>query len=169
MLLLWRGAEPRPPKELGRWLAAASVVAFVIAVAGVGALYAGYARLCDMAPDRAFASLESDPEVASAQLLREFPRDPRSHWLRGRHLASQGKYQEAEKELRTALADRDPLEVLFKPHLEHTIRSDLAQVLMAEKKADEAHREAERVCRTPDRELLAGTDLCVTVLPRAAR
>ena len=160
LLFLWRGAEPRPPKKLGRVLAAASVVVFVIAVAGVGALYAGYARIGDIAPDSAFASFESNPEVVAAHLMREFPRDPRSHWLRGQQLASQGKYPDAEKELRIALADRDALEVLFKPQLEHSIRSDLARVLMAEKKADEARREAERVCGTPDGELLAGTDLC---------
>jgi hypothetical protein len=112
-----------------------------------------------MAPEKALQAVQLEPEAASARLIRDFPHDPRSHWVRGKLLESQGKLEEAEQELRLALAARAVLQTLFKPRLQRSIESDLVRILLDENKADEARRVA-RVCATPERELLSGTGLC---------
>jgi rhomboid protease GluP len=160
LLRLWSRIEPRPPRGLGRRLATASVLLFLIAAVRVGVLHPGYAQLGDMAPEKALQAVQLEPEAASARLIRDFPHDPRSHWVRGKLLESQGKLEEAEQELRLALAARAVLQTVFKPRLQRSIESDLARVLLDENKADEARRVAEAVCATPERELLSGTGLC---------
>jgi rhomboid protease GluP len=160
VLRWWASTESRPPANLGRWLASACAVMFLVAVARAGLLYPAYAHLDEMAPASALRAIDSNPDIESARVLRDFPHDPRSHWLRGRVLASQGKFPDAEKEFRAALAYRPALRILFKPQLQRTIESDLARVLVAENRADEARRTARLVCATPEKELLADTGLC---------
>jgi rhomboid protease GluP len=100
-----------------------------------------------MAPQQQLEAL-SDAELGEriADLTKQYPRDPRLHYILAAKLAKEEHLDEAAAELRLALADPDVLKRVYKPELEVAIRAMLAEILVYQKKPDEAAAAAAPAC-----------------------
>ncbi|MHB1845050.1 MAG: rhomboid family intramembrane serine protease [Deltaproteobacteria bacterium] len=133
----WRPEEPNPPwRGLARTLVLAA-----IAVLGVGAVESARAfpeliLESQLAPEERFADFDSALKQ-SAELVREFPHDPRARYVRAISLAEAQKTVEAEGELRSGLAER-LLRRAYEPKLEIGMRKLLGQLLGADGHGAEA-------------------------------
>ncbi len=88
----------------------------------------------------------ADAGARAAQLVRSYPKDPRSHMFQGEALAARKDNAGAERELRAAFALIEAHLSIFEPRLESAIRYDLAAALFNERKQDEAKDIARPLC-----------------------
>jgi rhomboid protease GluP len=100
-------------------------------------------------PDRLPNGLAAGREK-SADLVKAYPRDPRSHMYRAMALREAGDREGAEREWRAALGEEAMLRIFFKPGLERLIRSNLAAALNESGKVTEAREIARTVCESDE-------------------
>lgn len=158
LLRLWRRDEPRP-----RFLPVARALAYLAVIAFAGSLYAARRHYPTYAADVAFSAadllvpdehLPADLEAAKAEVEtwgKDYPRDPRVHYYRALRFADERKLDDAESELRAALAEHEIIDRAFSNgRLETMIRSTLCALLVAQGKHTEARQEARSVCANAD-------------------
>jgi rhomboid protease GluP len=90
---------------------------------------------------------DADVAAQAEALVKAYPNDPRSHFYRALTLMDTDA-PGAERELRKALAEKDVLEIEFKPEFEIEIVAYLAQTLITEGRAPEAKLEAKPYCHS---------------------
>jgi membrane associated rhomboid family serine protease len=149
---IWKDEGPAPRwANPARMLASFGVLLFVIAIHRATTLYEQYARTAGLIPESKMPAADSTIQGEGPGLIRQFPNDPRSHWLQGRvyQLYKVHDLGNAERELRLALADPS-LETRFLPQLRRKIEFDLAQLLMDTGRAQEALALAKPFCSTAD-------------------
>jgi rhomboid protease GluP len=88
----------------------------------------------------------SDPTLA---LVTQYPQDPRSHMFRAISLAKTNQLDQAEEEIRDALAEQDALRNDMPSSLQTSLHGLLALIVLSEGQRDEAMAEARPVCTAP--------------------
>ncbi len=105
---------------------------------------------------------DADAKAHSAELVKQFPSDPRAHLMRALALMDARDDNAAEAEMRTALAANAALPGMFTADLDYRLRTVLALILQHNDKPDDARREAGAVCasQAADRDNLEKAGLC---------
>jgi hypothetical protein len=115
-------------------------------------------------PREQLPKTDDDLAARALTLVSTYPRDPRARFFRALALSRANDHAGAEAELRRGLAEKELLQNYFTRDLEVLLRSALAQTLMAQKRVEDARREARPVCNAgPDGsvpELLKPLELC---------
>jgi rhomboid protease GluP len=103
-----------------------------------------------MLPDKGWAA---QPQAAA--LVEAYPHDPRGRLQLAHAYVELDNYVNAEREIRMALAEREIIQRDMRPDFEAFLRNYLVGVLAAQKRYDEAEREARPLCKLhpTDREL----------------
>jgi len=139
---LWPREARRPS---GSWVAVMIAGAyFAIAALAVVPLWHPYSEVAMLVPHWP----ENPPELEglTAQLARDYPRDPQVHYLEANGFLKQGKLAQAEGSLRLALTDADQLQDVISPAFEAEVKAILADTLHKEGKLDEAKVVAGPAC-----------------------
>ena len=87
-----------------------------------------------------------DPTLA---LVARYPQDPRAHMFRAISLAKTNQLDQAEEEVRAALAEQDVLRNDMPSSLQTLLHGLLALIVLGEGQRDEAMGEAKSVCAAP--------------------
>ncbi len=145
LLATWRPERPRPPM---RPFAAAACLA-AVGVLGWGALASARAfpalvAETQLVPEDRISDLEAAVKQ-SADLVRDYPHDPRAHLVRALAYGRAQQPEEAEAELRTGLGERLLREV-YKPALEVGMRTMLGRLLLSEDRKPEAVQAVAPAC-----------------------
>lgn len=99
-------------------------------------------------PDDQLPTTDDDAKSRSADLVAQFPRDPRSHLFRAVAYLSTNDLPNAEQQLKAGLSEKEILQKLFvKLDLEIRLRTILAAVLVDQGKSTEAKDIAQPVCK----------------------
>jgi rhomboid protease GluP len=148
LLGLWKAEDPVP----GRRPIARAVV-------GVGclALLAGAAEVlrhravdeAALAPESALPRNPAQRNARLADLVAQYPNDPRTYHALAARQFQERKYADAEASLRKALSLDRALTVYFEPGLGVQIRATLAWMLMSEHRDAEARDVAKPLCDLP--------------------
>jgi rhomboid protease GluP len=146
LLVAWRKADPLPP---------AKPVAFAIVALGCAALafavsQGALRRAAEdpgLVPANAIPSGQPQQARRLAELVSQYPRDPRTHMALGAQQWQDGRQAEAEASFRRALALEHTLTFYFDSRLAVQIRAGLVGVLMDQRKEAEAREEAKPLCR----------------------
>jgi rhomboid protease GluP len=151
--VLWNTSrEVRPRPRLATVL---TTLSFILSVVAIGSAMPGYRARAEEArldPIKLLVKDGSIPEDVheAASTVAEWgkghDRDPRVHYYRAVKHLDQEHAQDAERELRAALAEKAVLKRFFDRKLEVTIRTLLVAVLRDQERFDEARREAEAIC-----------------------
>lgn len=159
--LLWFNWDDEAPARRWRYparlLAGLGVFSFTIAIARAGTLHEQYASTAGLIPSSEMPGGDEATLRLSPALIRQYPDDPRSHWLQGRvyqlyKVEDPGWVHDpgnAEREFRLALAD-PLLETRFLPELRRKMEFDLARLLLETGRPNEAVELAGPFCRTAD-------------------
>jgi rhomboid protease GluP len=122
---------------------------------GVAALQAGrvwprWRHLSGLVPSEEFSAARksSDSQAAYAKLIETHPHDPRLLAMRGEWRHQHGDLEGAESDVRAALAEEGALQVVFSEALTQALHGELALVLKARGRLDEAKAEAAPICLT---------------------
>jgi rhomboid protease GluP len=163
LVLVWRREAPLPPLRAVAW---ALVAAYLLGVAYGGVQiangYAGYDLSSGLIPAQEIPQDTAGVNEKSANLVRSYPRDPRSHMYRALALADAGDHTGAEREWKTALSESRMLHLFFKPDLEEFIRANLASAQKENGKETEAIETAKPLCgkKGEIHDALANEGLC---------
>lgn len=146
--------------KIGRWIAAGIAIAGAV-VAAIGFVmvaihYPAYrAHDAVLIPDAEIKTMQktltapagaSDPTPA---LVAQYPQDPRAHMFRAISLAKTDQLDQAEEEIRDALAEQDVLRNDMPSSLQTSLHGLLALIVLGEGQRDEALAEARPVCSAP--------------------
>jgi len=149
---IWKDEGPAPRwANTARMLAGLGGLLFVVAIDRATLLHEQYGRTAGLIPESEMPVVDAAIQSEGPGLIRQYPNDPRSHWLQGRvyQLYKVHDLGNAERELRLALADPS-LENRFLPQLRRKIEFDLARLLMDTGRAREALELAKPFCNTAD-------------------
>jgi rhomboid protease GluP len=138
-----------------RWFAGLGLLLFVVAIHRAAALHEQYARTAGLIPEAEMPETEDAIQRRGPELIRQYPNDPRSHWLQGEvyHLYKVHDLGNAERELRLALADPS-LGTRFLPELRRKMEFDLARLLLDTGRAEEALELAKSFCSAADEHIV---------------
>jgi rhomboid protease GluP len=134
---------PRVGSVVGR-VAAVVIGAFLLSVAFVAVRSPRYEALRHFVPEEKWPS-EADADTART-LIQQYPADPRVHFVLGAFLLEAADWSGAERELRTALAQAEPLAPPLRPGMLLEIRRLLAVALAAQGRTAEAKEAAKPAC-----------------------
>jgi rhomboid protease GluP len=147
LVVLWRKDFSLPPLRWFAWaLGIAGVCGALFAAAQVSKGYENYALRSSLAPDEAIPNETSQAMLQSANLVADYPRDPRAHVYRAMALAKEGDRAGAENEWRAAAAEKAILSFYFKRALQNYIEANLALILAINGKKAEAEQIARPLC-----------------------
>jgi hypothetical protein len=164
MLAIWPRSEPRPRlRPLAAAVALAGLAAFIYPALPLSRAYPSAVLAGQLIPQAQMPSSLQEGKAQSADLVKQYPRDPRARIYRAVALLDSGDNSRAETELWAGLAEEDLWRPLFNPELPLRLRSLLAAIL-ADSRRDEARTVARPVCETmpsgPLRELVDRGRLC---------
>jgi len=147
LLISWPRTAPRP-RFAGVAVAVALSAVAVFAWSGrqAQAAYARYSLGRFLMPREQLPKTNAEAESRSLTMVSTYPRDPRAHFYRATALSRAHDAAGAEAELRLGLAEKDLLQYYFTRDLEVLLRAALAQSLLAQKRVEDARREAQPVC-----------------------
>lgn len=97
-------------------------------------------------PANEMPDIGTDDLSGSAGFVLRYPRDPRSHLMRGIYFLEHKNLASAEQKMRDALAEPDILKNDLPAYYEQAIRITLAIILVAERRKPEAVIVAKPVC-----------------------
>lgn len=163
---LWRRHAATPPGQpLAALVAGAALLVLAGSAIAVADNYPRYAEVVQYIPAEAIPNQWSDISAAQARdLVAAYPDDPRGHYTLGRRLLIDGRYVEAERAFRDALAAYRAHADDFLDAFEPEMRVFIALSLALQGQAVEARREAAPLCAQFDNgdihQALAATDLC---------
>ncbi len=98
---------------------------------------------------------QADGQARSAELVLDYPHDPRAHLYRAAWFEGQGDFANAEQEVRTALTDPETTALGFSPAFQMRMRYDLAMLLFDQARFDDAKVAAQPLCAAAPAELAA--------------
>jgi rhomboid protease GluP len=150
-------------------------VAAAIAIAGLAALtypvlsvlrgYQAMAFTTQLIPPDELPRSGAEMKTHSAELIAQYPRDPRPRFLRSIDLLNAGDLAGAEREARAGLAEESLWHAILPPQLGNGLRIMLAIALNTDRR-DEALATARPACATvtdgPMRKMLDERNLCGT-------
>ena len=146
MLLSWRQTARLPGL---RGAAAAAACLGVVAVGSSAALaarmYPAYAALGPLIPTAAYPT-SGDVDTEAAQLLADYPDDPRASYLASQARIDAGDVAGGERLIRTAISKLEFQSWRFAPWLINYYRADLAVILQQQGRTQEAEDLAHSVC-----------------------
>ena len=147
LLTSWPRTAPRP-RFAGAAVALALCAVAVFAWSGrrAQALYPRYTLGRFLMPKEQLPRTDAEVAARSLTLVSTYPRDPRARFYRAAALARAHDEAGAEAELRIGLSEKELLQHYFKRDLEVVMRAALARSLLAQKRDEEARREAQPVC-----------------------
>jgi rhomboid protease GluP len=147
LLTSWPRTSPRP-RFAGAAVALALAAVAVFAWSGrrAQALYPRYTLGRFLMPKEQLPRTDAEVAARSLTLVSTYPRDPRARFYRAAALARAHDEAGAEAELRIGLSEKELLQHYFKRDLEVAMRAALARSLLAQKRDEEAWREAQPVC-----------------------
>jgi rhomboid protease GluP len=148
LLVAWKKDNAQPP---GRALALA-VVALGCAALAFAAVEVSRHRKSDdvrFVPDATLPRDGTERGNRLAQLVSQYPDDPRTHFSVGLQHWRGSRFADAESAFRQALGLDRTLLLYFKPELTLQIRAGLAGVLKAQHKDAEAREVAKPLCDQP--------------------
>jgi rhomboid protease GluP len=156
LLALWRREQIWPPaRRIAQLIVAVAAIATGLSVVPDVRGYHYFVLDSFMIPPSELAG-GTDAAVAHAQsLVKDYPRDPRSHFylaiadLRANDLMS------AETEVRTALAQDEVLRVMLQPSFKIHMEASLALILADENRPDDAKQMARSGCADANTPLYA--------------
>jgi rhomboid protease GluP len=158
MLQLWRDDEPLPAqRSAAAGLAWSGLAIAAISFGLVAWRYPAYAQTGEpFAPEIPAVTAKSvkDPAFAArtAELVRDYPHDPRVHLIRSAYLLSTNDPTGAEGEARAGLAEQEAITHDF-PGAGVRLRLLLALILLGEGRTSEAQAQADPWCYTEFQEL----------------
>jgi membrane associated rhomboid family serine protease len=157
LLLTWRKKEGKPGFErLALVLSFAGAACFAYAVIPITQHYKVYVYGAELMPNDAMPKTDKDAALRSAELLKQYPNDPRAHMYRAIAFAQNNDYTDAEREMRTALNEKTILNNNFTPEFRTHLQALLALVLFNEGRLDEAKNEASAICIQDEGDSLQG-------------
>jgi len=130
--------------------AAATIVVAGYAVMAAAAIpvaknFPRYGSVVILIPDNQLPTTDADA-LATADLTSRYPDDPRSHWFRAVTLIKANQVADAENALRAALAKWDGAKWQLQPEFEVRLRIVLAEILMHQRRSEEAKSIAAPAC-----------------------
>ncbi len=151
--LVWKmDSEARPLPRVAAALTTLSSILFIVAIGSAIPGYRARAEDSRLDPTQLFVKDTAIPENVheAASTVTEWgkghERDPRVHYYRAVKFLDEDRTNDAERELRAALAEKAILKKFFDRKLEVTLRSLLVAILRDQEKFDEARREAAPIC-----------------------
>jgi len=147
LLRNWDRASTVPKfRVIAASLAIAGLVALTVSTAAVAGQYARYALNTKLIPSNQLPKTDGEAKARSADYVSRYPGDPRSHLFRAAAQMDASNATEAERELRTALANSVVLHTQFQPQLEFRLITMLATALLKEGRSTEARATAQPAC-----------------------
>lgn len=146
VLLTWpRDVAVSRLLPLARAVALIAIPVFAFAGYEVYAAQDTYRLAAGLIPNAMLPKTDADAAARADSLVKDYPHDPRSHFYRALALMDKD-VPGAERELRKALAEKDVLDIEFKPEFEVVLATYLAQTLITEGRPDEARLAAKPYC-----------------------
>jgi rhomboid protease GluP len=173
LLKTWPAGAPHP-RFLG-FARAAMFLGLALFVTGFAEVKIHYPKYIDqaqsvalldfLAPREQLNALGDDELMARVEgLVQKYPRDPQLRFQNARRLLKTNDLAGAEREITTALAEKEILTRLFNPSMEIILRALLGAILLDEGKHDEAVAAVASVCHAGPGgsvpEQLADLNLC---------
>ena len=164
MLAVWPRNEMLPRF---RKAAATTALAFVAALAypavSVPRNFQAINFITQLIPPDQVPKSSSDMRAHATELIQQYPRDPRPHFLRAVDLLDAHDLTGAEREARQALAEEDLWRSILSPQLGYSLRIMLAAAINGDR-PDEARSVAGPACAAikdgPMRKMLDDQKLC---------
>ena len=166
MLTVWSQAEPWPQfRRVAAAIAVAGVIVLAYPITAVLANYSSMAFVTHLIPADKLPKTTADIRARAAQLIAQYPRDPRPRFLRAADLLDANDLAGAEREARAGLADEKLWHWLMSPQVANGLRVVLAAAI-AKDRREEALSTASPACAVlkdgPMRKLLDDRKLCGT-------
>jgi rhomboid protease GluP len=149
-ILLYAWPRNAPSPGLASFAKGVAALSFVVFAASGFQVYAGretYILGRHLIPDSQIPEDEAALLAKSQTLVEAYPRDPRAHLFRAVALMEEDP-QAAERALRTALEQKDMLDIEFEPSFRVTLTAYLARSLIAQGRESDAQREAKPYCHS---------------------
>jgi rhomboid protease GluP len=148
----------------GRKFAAAIAIAGMVALSYPAiSVLRGYQAMASLIPTAKLPQTSADMLTHAAELIAQYPQDPRPHYWRAIGLLNTNDLAGAEREARAGLANESSWHAMLSPQVGDFLRVVLA-VAINKDRPDEARLIARPECANvrfgPMRKLLDGNDLC---------
>jgi rhomboid protease GluP len=150
LLKIWPKSEPLP--RFAGFAKAFSVVSAVVYLLAVSIPLRGYAHnrqvLGVLIPSDLIPANDEAAIANSSRLFANYPHDPRAHIYLAQAYLKVTDLQNAEKELRLAISDREIIKNYFDEGFEASVRVELAGIFVYEKRISEAKEILQPVCES---------------------
>jgi rhomboid protease GluP len=144
----WKKSEPLPPARSLAWtIVAIGCAALAVAAVEVARHHAD--QDVRLVPESTLPSDLAQRSARFAQLVADYPGDPRTHFALGAQHWRGGRLEEAEGSFRKGLGLERTLMLYFEPQFALQIRSVLVGVLHLQHKDAEAREIARPICDLP--------------------
>lgn len=151
LVVLWQREDALPPyRKVALALAAAGLCCAVYSGVQIGKGYdaGGFDLASNLIPAQQVPKNLAAAKAKSAELVKEYPKDPRSHMYRALSFLDVGDSQAAEREWKAALDEQKMLRSFFRPELEEFLRANFAAAMKENGKEAEARETAKPLCLT---------------------
>jgi rhomboid protease GluP len=166
MLRVWSQTEVSPGfRQAAAAIAVAGVIALAYPVISILQNYQAAAFTAQLIPPDKFPKTNSDMRAHAAELIAQYPHDPRPRFLRTADLLDANDPAGAEREARAGLAEEEAWRSILTPQVGTGLRAMLA-IAISRDRPEEARSTARPVCAAlkdgPMRKLLDDRKLCGT-------
>ena len=166
VLRVWSQTEVSPGfRQAAAAIAVAGVVALAYPVISILQNYQAAAFTAQLIPPDKFPKTNSDMRAHAAELIAQYPHDPRPRFLRTADLLDANDPAGAEREARAGLAEEEAWRSILTPQVGTGLRAMLA-IAISRDRPEEARSTARPVCAAlkdgPMRKLLDDRKLCGT-------
>jgi rhomboid protease GluP len=166
MLRVWSQTEISPGfRQAAAAIAVAGVVALAYPVISILQNYQAAAFTAQLIPPDKFPKTNSDMRAHAAELIAQYPHDPRPRFLRTADLLDANDPAGAEREARVGLAEEEAWRSILTPQVGTGLRAMLA-IAISRDRPEEARSTARPACAAlkdgPMRKLLDDRKLCGT-------
>ncbi len=166
LLAIWSRSEIFPAfRQIAAAVAIAGVVALAYPAISIARGYQAVAFMTKLIPDDKLPKTSGEMRSRAADLIAQYPHDPRPRFIRAADLLDANDLAGAEREARAGLAEEDSWRQLLSPQLSNSLRVVLALAIDRDRH-DEALRTARPACDGfkdgPFRKVLDDRKLCGT-------
>jgi rhomboid protease GluP len=137
MLAVWSQAEPWPQfRRAAAAIAIAGVIVLAYPVMAVLANYSAMAFVTQLIPSDKLPKTSADMKARAAQLIPQYPHDPRPRFMRAAELLDANDLAGAEREARAGLADENLWRSLLPAELANGLRVMLAIAINGDRREE---------------------------------
>lgn len=147
LLKTWSHSRPRPAfMPAATALCVAGALALALSFLPLARDYHNYVLDAQLIPSELLPKTSDEIDAKAANLVAQYPRDPRARMFQAETLMQRADFAGAERELRKGLAEEELLATRFAPELATRMKAMLALVLVELDRPAEAKPLAQSAC-----------------------